>query len=122
MPCPACGCTAIDGEGSHALVAALGEDDIDRALMLGLLADHIACSGCTDACRASLQGARRQRQAALAARERHRMRNARLDRRQRERAERRKPVATAAASPALPPAAAAALARARARATGRRDP
>ena len=123
MPCPACGCTHADGAGAHALVAALGSDDIDRALALGLLDDGIACSACDVACRASLQAARIQRQDALAARERHRLRNERLQRRQRERAERRKPApATAAATttsaPALPAAAAAALARARARAAG----
>ena len=123
MPCPACGCTHADGAGAHALVAALGSDDIDRALALGLLDDGIACSACDVACRASLQAARIQRQDALAARERYRLRNERLQRRQRERAERRNPApATAAATttsaPALPAAAAAALARARARAAG----
>ena len=121
MPCPACGCTAIDGDDVHALVAALGEDDLDLALTLGLLEDDWACAGCTDTCRASLQSARHQRQAAFAARERHRVRNARLARRQRERVERRKPMVNATTT-SLPPAAAAALARARARATGRKDP
>ena len=124
MPCPACGCTHADGAGAHALVAALGSDDIDRALALGLLDDGIACSACDVACSALLQAARIQRQDALAARERYRLRNERLQRRQRERAERRKPApATAAATtsaPALPPAAAAALARAKARAAGSR--
>ena len=123
MPCPACGCTHADGAGAHALVAALGSDDIDRALALGLLDDGIACSACDVACSALLQAARIQRQDALAARERYRLRNERLQRRQRERAERRKPApATAAATttstPALPAAAAAALARAKARAAG----
>ena len=123
MPCPACGCTHADGSGAHALVAALGSDDIDRALALGLLDDGIACNACDVACSALLQAARIQRQDALAARERYRLRNERLQRRQRERAERRKPApATAAATttsaPALPAAAAAALARAKARAAG----
>ena len=125
MPCPACGCTHADGAGAHALVAALGSDDIDRALALGLLDDGIACNACDVACSKALQAARIQRQDALAARERYRLRNERLQRRQRERAERRKPApATAAATttsaPALPAAAAAALARAKARAAGSR--
>ena len=89
MPCPACGCTHADGAGAHALVAALGSDDIDRALALGLLDDGIACNACDVACSALLQAARIQRQDALAARERYRLRNERLQRRQRERAERR---------------------------------
>jgi Na+-translocating ferredoxin:NAD+ oxidoreductase RnfC subunit len=106
----------------HALVGALREDDIDRALELRLLDPSITCASCGDACRALLETARTQRIWALAARERFRARNARLERRQRERAERRKPAATAkgtAAAPALPPAAAAALARAKARAAER---
>ena len=122
MPCPACDCTHADGAGAHALVDALGVDDIDGALARGLLDDGIACVSCSEACRASLRQARLQRQRALAARERFRARNERLERRQRERAERRKPVATTTAVPALPAAAAAALARAKARVAGRGDP
>ena len=113
---------SVDGEGVHALVAALREDDIDRALALGLLEDMSACASCSDACKASLQQARMQRRNALDARERFRARNARLQRRQRERAERRKPPASAAVATALPTAAAAALARAKARAAGRKEP
>jgi hypothetical protein len=104
------------------LVAALEDDDFDRALELGLLDASLACGGCSEACRAALVDARLQREAALAARERFRARNARLERRQRERAERRTPVAASNGTAALPPAAAAALARAKARAAQRRDP
>jgi hypothetical protein len=118
--CPACTCDASAGTRTHALLAALREDDPDRALELGLLDPSIACPGCSDACQAVIGAARLQREGALAARERHYARNARLERRQRERAERRKPATTTAATPAptLPPAAAAALARAKARAAG----
>jgi hypothetical protein len=121
--CPACACDASAGTRAHALLAALREDDPDRALDLGLLDPSIACPGCSDACQAAIGAARLQRESALAARERHRARNARLERRQGERAERRKPVmtttTTTTTAPALPPAAAAALARAKARAAGR---
>lgn len=122
MHCPACTCDASAGTRAHALLAALREDDPDRALELGLLDPSIACPGCSDACQAAIGVARLQRESALAARERHRARNARLERRQRERTERRKPatITTTAATPApaLPLAAAAALARAKARAAG----
>lgn len=124
MHCPACTCDASAGTRAHALLAALREDDPDRALELGLLDPSIACHGCSDACQAVIGAARLQREGALAARERHYARNARLERRQRERTERRKPATTtttttaAIPAPALPPAAAAALARAKARAAG----
>jgi hypothetical protein len=95
------------------VAAALLEDDLDRALELGLL-DAAPCPGCDAACRMRVAAARDARQQALAARERYRARQARLARRAEERAARR---ADAARSPsALPPAAAAALARATARA------
>lgn len=119
IPCPACGCAASDGTHVHALVAALCEDDADRALELGLLDPSLACAACGDACRALRETARAQRASALAARERFRARNARLQHRQQERDVRRKPVAVATTAPALPPAAAAALARAKAKAAER---
>ena len=123
MDCPACACTSATGAAAHAIQAALLEDDFDRALAMGLMEPDHACADCSAACRATLESAGRQREAALAARERHRARNERLARRQRERAEKRRPrPAPAGATPALPPAAAAALARAKARAAGRGDP
>ena len=127
MPCPACGCDAASGARAHAVQAALRGDDIDAAISLGLLDTGTTCAQCSVGCVASLQAARGQRQRALAARERFRIRDARLARRQVERAERRRPVAAApgddavpAHAPSLPPAAAAALARAKARAAGSR--
>jgi hypothetical protein len=134
--CPCCGCRAAGGERAHAIAAALRDDDLDRAMTLGLLdgddAPPVACAECAPDCRARIESARAGRTAALAARERHRARALRLERRERERAERRAAasVATAdmardgddiapAAVPGLPPAAAAALARARARAAGK---
>src|SRR3546814_2073456 len=35
--CPACGCTDAAGAHAHAIAAALIEDDLDRAMTLGLL-------------------------------------------------------------------------------------
>ena len=136
--CPCCGCRAAGGERAHAIAAALRDDDLDRAMTLGLLdGDNVpaACAACAPDCRARIEAARAARMAALAARERHRARALRLARRERERAERRTiapvaPVTSAdiardgtepapAAVSGLPPAAAAALARARARAAGK---
>jgi len=117
--CPACGCTAAAGAQAHAIVAALIDDDLDRAMTLGLL-EPITCSACTDDCSEALRDAREARMRALAARERHRARQARLERRAVERAARHAGPATAGTGkPALPPAAAAALARAKARAAGK---
>jgi hypothetical protein len=123
VPCPACSCSDIRGANTHAIAAALAEDDIDRAIETGLLA-AMPCSGCDDACSARVIAARDARRSALAARDRYRARQARLARRAQERAAARAtPVtATPEAKPALPPAAAAALARAKARATERRKP
>ena len=127
MSCAACGCDAASGARAHAVQAALRRDDVDAAIALGLLDTGIACGHCSTSCGAELQGARIQRQRALAARERFRAREARLARRLGERAERRRPVAGAAGdgkapadSPSLPAAAAAALARAKDRAAGSR--
>src|SRR5690606_25858289 len=117
--CPACGCVDASGTQAHAIAAALVDGDLDRALTLGLL-EPVACSACTSDCSARLQEARGERLRALAARERHRARQARLERRAAERAARRAPPpATNTGAPALPPAAAAALARAKARAAGK---
>jgi len=117
--CPACGCTNASGARAHTIAAALLDDDLDRAMTLGLL-EPVACSACTGDCSERLREAREARLRALAARERHRARQARLERRAAERAARRAPPpASPAGAPALPPAAAAALARAKARAAGK---
>lgn len=124
-----CGCRDPDGAMAHAIVAALALDDLDRAIALGLVErDAVACGGCDESCQATLLAARTARLDALAARDRYRVRNARLERRARERAEQRAaatpaaPSSVAAPVPALPSAAAAALARARAKAAERHKP
>ena len=126
QPCPACNCTDAGGSATHAIVAALMADDLDRAIEVGLL-DCVSCEGCSDDCTSLLMAARDTRQRALAARERFRARQARLQHRAEERAAARMsaaPAATTASShkPALPSAAAAALERAKARAAERRKP
>jgi hypothetical protein len=119
--CPACGCTEARGATVHAIASALAEDDLDRAIQLGLL-ESSPCTGCDDACNARVTAARKARLAALAARERFRARQARLQRRMQERAAARTAATPVAATPRLPSAAAAALARAKARAAERRKP
>jgi Na+-translocating ferredoxin:NAD+ oxidoreductase RnfC subunit len=120
MPCTVCGCVEARGEPAHRIVDALRVDDVDRALDAGLL-DAIECDACAPACRALLAQARGARITALAARDRFRARNARLECRRAERDARRTPVATPeVVKPTLPPAAAAALARAKARAAQRK--
>ena len=117
-PCPHCDCPI--GHPVHAVVDALGADDLDAALALGLL-DAAPCPHCSADCNARLVFARDERLRALAARERYRARDARLARRAAERDARRAPVATVqATTSALPPAAADALARAKARAAARK--
>ena len=123
LPCPACRCTHVAGTATHAVVGALADDDLDGAIEAGLLHAR-ACEGCTGECTARLIEAREERRRALAARDRYRVRQARLQCRAEERALARMP-ATASASttaPALPSTAAAALARAKARAAERRKP
>ena len=123
MTCPVCGCTHADP--AHAIAQALQADDLDAALQLGLL-DAAPCAGCDAACTARLVEVRDARRFALAARERHRARDARLQRRKAEReAARSAPLprqagASAHAAPALPSAAADALARALAKVRDRR--
>lgn len=114
--CPGCHCV-IDAP-AHVLVAALVDDDILRALDLGLLDSH-GCPSCSATCTSRLLAARDDRRAALAARERYRARQARLARRAAEKAAARAPQATPGRPP-LPAAAADALARAMARAKGGR--
>lgn len=118
MPCPVCGCDAVAGASAHAIQASLHQDDLDGAMAHGLLNPDIDCNACALHCRNALQAARKQRQDALAARERFRKREARLARRSRERDARRKGNVGPAGKPGpgLPPAAAAALARAKAKA------
>jgi Na+-translocating ferredoxin:NAD+ oxidoreductase RnfC subunit len=101
--------------------------DLDRAIETGLL-EVVPCNGCSDECTALLVAARDARLRALAARERYRARQARLQRRAAERAAARATPASAATVTthqpklALPSAAAAALERAKARAAERRKP
>ncbi|HZH42832.1 MAG TPA: hypothetical protein VEY50_01930, partial [Lysobacter sp.] len=111
--CAQCGCGDARGACAHALLAALREDDLDRAMTLGL-PDAEPCPVCTPACNASLIAAREERRRALAARERFRARQARLERRAQERAAARASAPpldapATAPSPSLPPAAADAL-------------
>lgn len=124
-PCPACGCADPAHANVHAIRAALLDGDIDRAIALDLLT-AAPCPGCTRDCSATLVHARDARLAALAARERFRARQQRLERRERERAAARAPAAAWDDAPpvaaALPPAVAAALARAKARAAGKPQP
>jgi hypothetical protein len=112
--CPLCAC--IEAHPAHAILAALGEDDLDAAIERGLL-DAVPCPACNADCASALIAARDARLRALAARERFRNREARLARRAAERDAARKVAARQPA--ALPPAAAAALARAKAKAAGR---
>ena len=126
-PCSGCGCRHA-GATQHAIVAALRIDDVDVAIEAGLLDRPAPCPGCNADCSNAVTAARAERLAALAARERYRAREARLQRRAQERAARRAapaaatgtPAGPAPTKPALPPAAAAALARAKARAAARK--
>ena len=119
--CPACACRDPRGAVAHAIVAALADDDLDKAIDLGLLETH-ACPACEAFCTDALNAARETRLRALAARERFRARNARLQRRAEELRSKRASAAPVAGggpkTPALPAAAAAALARAKAKAAG----
>jgi hypothetical protein len=125
-PCLVCGCSESNGAATHALVATVQAGDLDRAITLGLLHCH-PCAGCNAACTEILLAARDARLSALAARERYRAREARLQRRAAELATKRAPAIpvdapVTAAPPTLPPAVAAALARAQAKAAERRKP
>lgn len=106
---------------THAVLAALAVDDLDRAITSGLLQDT-SCADCSDACKERLIAARNVRLYALAARERHRARDTRLalrtHEREQRRADRRASAGAIAVNP-LPPAAAAALARAKAKAAAK---
>jgi len=113
--CPHCACISPDGAQAHAVLASLGMDDIDAALSQGLL-DGVPCPACNASCDALLATAREARQIALAARDRHRARAVRLQRRRTERDAARVPKASLAQVPALPAAAADVLARALAKA------
>jgi len=121
-----CGCVDPAGAAAHAINAALRVDDVDAAIEAGLLDRGLECGSCNEECRARLHHVRDERITALAARERYRARNGRLERRARERAEKRAPAPIAdIAAPmpsALPSAAAAALARAREKAAQRHKP
>ena len=106
-----------------AILHALHQDDVDAAIDLGLLewdgdVAPLRDAGLDDINIALLQRVRDERVTALAARDRHRARNARLERLQIERRQRQsESVSTSSGgSPALAGAAAAALARALAKA------
>ncbi|GAB3345173.1 hypothetical protein GCM10027359_28440 [Marilutibacter aestuarii] len=119
-PCP-CGCAAPPGQRAHAVSAALAVDDLDMAIERGLV-DVDACQACAPGCRQRLLDAKAGRLAAWAARERHRLREARLRRLADARTAPRAtppPPGGEGHRPPLPDAAAAALARARARAAAR---
>lgn len=117
-------CREFDADAATAiaaLAAAIDADDLDAAIELGLLrfepGNKMPCDRCRPAI-GRLIVARDARLAALAARDRYRRRNARLEQRAQTRAAKRLANAPIAgtASPALPAAAAAALARAKAKA------
>ena len=121
--CPTCHCTQV--HPAHALLAALRDDDLDAALTLGLL-EAQPCPCCVSECNRLLAAARDARRLALAARQRHHARAARLARIKAEREAARRPAPAPAstptaqqAAPALPTAAADALARALAKAKAR---
>ena len=107
-----------------ALARTVADDDVDAALSLGLLDwDGDAASprdaGVGESDIARMIDIRHARLSALAARDRHRARDARLARLQAERRQRQappSPTEAASPTPALPNAAAAALARALAKA------
>ena len=114
-------CVCKQPNSAHALLVALHEDDLDAALQLGLLDAH-PCPGCSAECSARLLEALDARRIALAARDRHRARAERLQRRKAEREVARTPLANIAnTAPALPSGAADALARALAKARERRS-
>lgn len=113
--CPHCACTSTDGTQAHAVLALLDVDDLDAALVHGLL-DGIACTTCQPRCNALLAAAREARMTALAARDRYRARAARLQRRKAERDGARVPKPATAQAATLPAAAADVLARALAKA------
>lgn len=121
--CPYCR-GELPAIGLAALAKALRRDDLDAAIDLGLLSfepgDSHACPSCSRMLDEVI-AARDARRGALAARERHRIRNARLALQAEARAARRTIAAVAgggSAGAALPSAAAAALARAKARVAG----
>lgn len=118
--CPVCGCGHRQGAAAHAIAAAVAADDVDQAIELGLL-DHTACAKCAPQCVERVQRIRDERLNALAARERYRARQTRLQRRAGALQAKRSAAApeTTAKTSTLPTAAAAALARAKARAAGR---
>ena len=122
-PCPGCGCADARGDAAHAIVAALVQDDLDGAIGAGLCGDA-HCTACAPECVALLSAARVARRSALAARDRYRARQARLEQRKQARDAARSasmPTPTAP-RPVLPAAAAAALARAKAKAAERGKP
>lgn len=124
LSCPDCAGSCATQAAN--LAALLRADDMDAAIEAGLM-DFVPCPRCVeagapaDAC-SRVAAAQQRLRVAWDARERHRARAARLQRRAAEKAARRAapPASTTGPrKPALPPAAAAALARAKARAAGK---
>ncbi|MFZ5636739.1 MAG: hypothetical protein ACOY82_09155 [Pseudomonadota bacterium] len=120
-------CPTCRDRDADALYAAVRDDDLDRAIALGLLEFASPASRCAN-CAPRIErigAARDARLRALAARERFRAREARLAARAEARARRRAAAQLATQAPersaALPPAAAAALARAKAKAAAKRS-
>ncbi|MEO5962229.1 MAG: hypothetical protein ABIO75_08005 [Thermomonas sp.] len=97
------------------MLASLAADDFDAALAHGLL-DAKPCPVCEPRCNQALATACEERISALAARDRHLARAARLRRRKAERDATRVPKTSPTKTPALPAAAADVLARALAKA------
>lgn len=119
------GTSASDATTAIGLWRLLCDDNIDAAIEAGLMRFDPSAVVDADVPRiaeaiAGIVAMQARLKQAWAARERHRARDARLQRRDAERAARRAPPVAAAGVPAsLPPAAAAALARAKARAAGK---
>ena len=113
-------CAAHECAHATQLMHLLQADDLDAALQAGLMA-FTPCPACDMLHATTVQAAQQRLHTAWAARERYRLRNARLAQRAAERDARRKQELPEKRS-ALPAAAAAILARAKARAAERGKP
>jgi hypothetical protein len=105
----------MDGARAHALLTLLAADDIDAAMENNLLGTT-NCPGCLPSCMSRLAQARHACITCRDARDRYRIRTARLLRRKAERDAARITVAPQMKAPTLPASAADALARALAKA------
>ena len=99
----------------------LQADDVDAAIEGGLM-DFVPCPACDRVLATRLVEAQRKLRSAWAARDRYRVRNARLAKRAAERDAMRAAPTIVEKKSALPPAAAAILARAKAKAAERGKP